>query len=149
MKVCSKSILIQKSDFQPPKSLLRSRTATRFEKSWIKNGISKNIDIPCRFPLGIYGNFMKLLFKSLGRGCQTEWVLGAKCENGLPKVSRNLVHVMKKWTCAKKCDFLKTINGASDLLWLLTLISRNCEIPWNFMKMEWEFTLLQGACIKS
>ena len=42
-----------------------------------------------------FGNSIKFLFKSLGRGCQTERVFGAKCENGLPKVSRNLVHVIK------------------------------------------------------
>jgi len=44
---------------------------------------------------------MKILFKSLGRGCQTERVMAAKCGNGLPKVSRNLVHVIKNENVSK------------------------------------------------
>ena len=85
-----------KSWFSGPKSLRGLRTGTRFGKSWFKNRIFKIIVIPCRFRGQNHGNSMEEIFKSLGRGCQTERVLGAKCENGLPKTSRNLVHVMKK-----------------------------------------------------
>ena len=141
--------MVREVDFRSPKVSVDCEQEHDLRNRDFKTGFSKNVGIPCRFRGQNHGNFMKKIFKSLGRGCQTERVLGAKCGIWLPKTSRNLVHVMKKWKCAKKCDSLKTINGANDLLCLLTLISRRCKSPSNSMQKEWGFILLQGVCIKS
>ena len=82
--------------------------------------------------MGIDRNFMKILFKSLGRGCQTERVLAAKCDNGLPKVSRNLVHVMKIENVQNSVIFSKPSMGVViyyDFLQHFHKITKFNEIP--------------------
>ena len=86
---------------------------------------------------------MKILFKSLGRGCQTERVLAPKCDNGFPKVSRNLIHVIKIENLQKSVICSKPSMGLVvyyAFLHQFRKIPKLHEIPWKWSGNSYYFS---------
>ena len=104
IKVCSKSILIQKCDFWSLKLSLDPEQEHDFRNGVPKVWKCKTSTFPIGFLMNIYGNFIEIQQKSLQisrEGLQKRDDACRKVWKGPPKVSRKLVHVMGILKCAK------------------------------------------------
>ena len=114
IKACSKSILAQKCDFGPLELSLDPQ-----QEHDLRNGVPKvwnckTSTFPIGFLMKIYGDFIESQQNSL-QICREGWQNRDdacwKVWKGLPKVSRNLVHVIKNCKCAKFVIFSKPSMG--------------------------------------
>ena len=134
----SKHRIMLQIDFGPgswfpvPKSLRVLRTGTRFEKSWIKNRIFKKRWYALSFPGSKLWKFHKKYLQISREGVSNGEGFGRKVRKWAPKNIKKPCTRHKKLKCAEKYDSLKTINGANDLLCLLTPISRKVQNPKKF-----------------